>query len=70
MTPAGRDRAGVKMKIPVFVAEGELLWVAVPDYAFRLIRDCIKAPKGQDAKYYFELGNEHSPIAATGSRSI
>ena len=41
---------GVKMKIPVLVAEGELSWVAVPGYALCSIRDWMKAPKGQDAK--------------------
>ena len=47
---------GVKMKIPVLVAEGELSWVAVPGYALCSIRDWMKAPKGQDAKDCSALG--------------
>jgi hypothetical protein len=58
------------MKIPVLVAEGELSWVAVPDYALGSIRDCMEAPKGLNAKYYSGRGSERSPFAATGSQSI
>jgi|ThiBioDrversion2_1041553.scaffolds.fasta_scaffold56410_2 hypothetical protein len=61
---------GVKMKIPVLVAEGELSWVAVPGYALCSIRDWMKAPKGQDAKDRSALGSEQWPIVAKGARSI